>query len=109
EPFAGATAMILAHVMNNGLPERFTKSDADFVKDLMHHGRMTKRELLKETHHAWALIQKPKPRGWTLPPYQETLARLEQCASVCANLAHTVKTGKHTSEREIMAEIMKAF
>ncbi|MEP2707647.1 MAG: hypothetical protein ABJQ71_22680 [Roseibium sp.] len=109
EPFAGATAMILAHVMNIGLPERFAKSDTDLTRDLMHHGRMTKRQLLKEAHRAWAAIGRPKARGWTLPPYQETLARLEQCASVCADLAHTVKTGKHTSDREIAAEIMKVF
>jgi len=107
EPFAGATAMMLAHVMNNGLPDRFTKSDADMTRDLMRHGRMTKRELLKETHRAWASIQKPKPRGWVLPPYRQTLARLKQCMSACVSIARRVKAGKGTSEREIVAEILK--
>ncbi|MEJ8473725.1 hypothetical protein [Roseibium algae] len=107
EPFAGATALVLAHVMNTDLPERYTKSDVDLTRDLMRHGRMTKRELLKETHRAWASIQSTKPRGWVLPPYQQTLARLEQCMSLCVNLAHKMKDRKRTSEREIVAEIMK--
>ncbi|MBS8262761.1 hypothetical protein DYI23_21220 [Roseibium polysiphoniae] len=109
EPFAGATAMMLAHVMNMGLPERFTKSDADLARDLMRHGRMTKRELLKKTHRAWASIQKPKPRGWTLLPYQQTLTRFEQCASLCLGIADQTQDGKRTSEKEFAAEIIKVL
>jgi hypothetical protein len=109
EPFAGATALVLTHIMNSGLPDRFIKSDTDLTKDLMRHSRMTKRELLKETHRAWASIQRPKPRGWVLPPYKIVRERVGQCASVCASLADNATDGKLTSEREIAAEIMKVF
>lgn len=105
EPFAGATAMVLAHVMNIGLPERFTKSDADMTRDLMRHGRMTKRELLKETHRAWASIEKPKPRGWTPPPYRESLVRIERYLSLCADLFKLAQDGKLNTDREIEAEL----
>ncbi len=109
EPFAGALAIVMAHMINNALPERFRKSDADIATEIFHHRKLTKRELLKETHRAWASIHKPKPRGWTLPPYRQTLARFEQCASLFLGIADQTQDGKRTSEKEFAAEIIKVL
>ncbi|QDG78507.1 hypothetical protein [Labrenzia sp. PHM005] len=105
EPFAGALAMVLAQVMNHSLPKRFIKSETELTYDLMHHNRWTKRELLRETHRAWTAIGRPKPRGWVLPPYQQSLVRIGQYLSLCADLFKLAQDGKLNSDREIEAEL----
>lgn len=105
EPFAGALAMVLAHVINNSLPERFQKSEMLLANDFMRHSRLTKRELLKETHRAWGAIGQPKPRGWVLPPYQQSLVKLEQYLSTCADAFKLAQDGKLNTDREIEAEL----
>jgi len=105
EPFSGALAMVLTHIINNSLPERFQKSDALLADDFLRYSRLTKRELLKETHRAWGTIGQPKPRAWVLPPYQQSLVRIEQYLSVCADIFQLAQDGKLKSNREIEAEL----
>jgi hypothetical protein len=105
EPFSGALAMVLTHIINNSLPERFQKSDAILTDDFLRYSRLTKRELLKETHRAWGAIGQPKPRGWVLPPYQKSLVRIEQYLSACTDIFQLAQDGKLKSNREIEAEL----
>lgn len=105
DPFAGALAMVLAHVINNSQPERYRKSDAILADDCRRHGRLTKRELLKETHRSWGAIGQPKPRGWMLPPYQQALAQIERYLTVCADIFKLAQDGKLKSNRDIETEL----
>ncbi|XYK81792.1 MAG: hypothetical protein ROO70_06145 [Labrenzia sp.] len=105
DPFAGALAMVVAYVINNSQPERFRKSDAILADDFRRHGRLTKRELLKETHRAWSAIGQPKPRGWMLPPHQQSLSKIEQYLSVCADILKLAHDGKLKSSREIETDL----
>jgi hypothetical protein len=105
EPFSGALAMVLTHIINNSQPDRFRKSDAILADDFMRHSRLTKRELLKETHRAWGAIGQPKPRAWVLPPYQKSLVKLEQYLSACTDIFQLAQDGKLKSNGEIEAEL----
>lgn len=48
------SALLLAQFFNQGLPERFAKSNLQIIQNLFGLRRLTKRELLKITHQEWA-------------------------------------------------------
>lgn len=66
EHFAGASALLIAQFMNQGLPERFHKSDMAIIMEMNWYRRLTKRELLKAAHDAWTSVGHPKPRAATV-------------------------------------------
>ena len=62
------SALLLAILINQTLPERHRLSDSEWVWVSWKHQRKTKRELLKETRQAWRSIGFIKPRGWRTAP-----------------------------------------
>lgn len=100
-----SSALLLVYILNKDLPERFRMSDADIHFVIMRHERKTKRELLKGTHRAWAAIGRPKPRGWTLPPFPRMRAKLEHAMPAFVELYQQVASGKLVSEHVIADRI----
>ncbi|TDH38442.1 hypothetical protein E2A64_04835 [Pseudohoeflea suaedae] len=68
---AGSTSYVLALMMNDALFERFRLSDEQILMELLRHGRLAKRALLKAASRAWLHAGSQKPRGWTIPPWSE--------------------------------------
>ena len=99
----GGSALLLVQFFNRGMPARFCKSTAELVMEMDRHRRMTKRQLLKAAHRAWALVGEPKPRGWTTYPYAETLRRLERLLPFIRELQQRAKAGETLSNEEITA------
>ncbi|WP_420410076.1 hypothetical protein [Hoeflea sp.] len=95
------SALLLAQFFNQGLPERFAKSNLQIIQDLFGLRRLTKRELLKITHQEWASFGSPKPRGWVTPTFNETRALLEVITDECAELFRDVLDGTIRSDRDI--------
>jgi hypothetical protein len=104
---ADSSALLLVYFMNHGLPERFRMSDADILLAIMRHRCKTKRELLKEAHRAWAATGRPKPRGWTLPPFPVMRAMLEQTIPAFLDLYKQVASGKVVGEYAIAGRIQE--
>ena len=107
EPFAGASALLVVHFMNEGLPKRFHKSEIQIIMEMDYYRRLTKRELLKTARSAWVKLGSPKPRGWTMPPYRRTLAAMECLSIDCANLLQEIKAGKLVNEQALAARILE--
>jgi len=105
EQFPGASAMVLVHFFNEGLPARFHKSDMHLITDLCKCRRLTKRDLLKIAHQEWAAIGSPKPRGWRMPSFSKTCADLERVTEGCIELLHEMTTGRIMSDRDISARL----
>ncbi|MEM5494464.1 hypothetical protein [Hoeflea sp. AS16] len=103
--FPGASALVLVHFFNDGLPARFHKSDMQLIADLYKCRRLTKRDLLKITHQEWAAIGSPKPRGWRMPSLRKTCADLERVTEGCIELLHEMMAGQIMSDREISARL----
>jgi hypothetical protein len=97
----GGSALLLAQFFNQGLPERFAKSNLQIILDLFGLRRLTKRELLKSARTSWASFGSPKPRGWVTPTFNETRALLEAITDGCAELLQDVLEGKVRSDRDI--------
>lgn len=103
EQFPGASALVLVHFFNEGLPARFRKSDMQLITDLSKCRRLTKRDLLKIAHQEWAAIGSPKPRGWRMRSLSRTCADLERITEGCIELLHEMMTGQIVSDRDISA------
>jgi hypothetical protein len=97
----GGSALLLAQFFNQGLPERFAKSNLQLTLDLFKLRRLTKRELLKSARTAWASFGSPKPRGWVTPTFNETRAYLEVATDGCAELLQDAFEGKVRSDRDV--------
>ncbi|MDP2119544.1 MAG: hypothetical protein Q8K28_06540 [Hoeflea sp.] len=102
---AGSTSQVFANLLNNNLPKRFQLSAAGVVLEIMRFQRLTKRELLKTTHLAWAAIGQPKPRGATLPPWSEAGPRIERTMRVINDALGQLKPGTLISERDIVERL----
>lgn len=92
------SALLMAQLINDGLPKRFQKSGMQIANDMMRYQGATKRELLKYTHKKWASLGKPKPRGWRLPPLETSLSMLDQVLPAMMALYPDVKNGKLSVE-----------
>ena len=97
----GGSALLLAQFFNQGLPERFAKSDIQITLDLFKFRRLTKRELLKSARAGWASFGHPKPRGWVTPSFNQTRVMLEIVTGGCAELLQEAYAGKVRTERDI--------
>lgn len=98
---ADTTALFLVHLFNRCLPQRFQKSGLELTMDLMRHGRLTRRELLKTVHRSWARLGKPKPRGWRLPPFEWILRLQEQVIPALMAVHAEIRSGRLTSDHVI--------
>ena len=105
EKSAHSSALLLVYFMNRDLPDRYRMSDTDILFAIMRHERKTKRELLKKAHRAWAAAGRPKPRGWTLPPFREMRAMLEQSVPAFRDLHNQVAAGNIVREYAIADRI----
>ncbi|MDO9415540.1 hypothetical protein [Pararhizobium sp.] len=88
---ASASALLVMHILNNALPKRFQKTDMQIVMELMQYRGVSKRELLKRTHRAWASLGSPKPRGWRLPPVESVVSTLDRVVPAMVTLYPDVK------------------
>jgi hypothetical protein len=95
------SALLLAQFLNQGLPERFAKSNLQITLDMFKLKRLTKRELLKSARAAWASFGHPKPRGWVTPSFNQTRAMLEVVTSGCAELLQDAYEGTVRTDRDI--------
>ncbi|GAB1581067.1 hypothetical protein [Phyllobacterium phragmitis] len=107
ERLPSTTPLVLAQVLNTMLPVRYRLSDFKILLVLDRHGRMSKRELLKETRQAWQRIRVSPPRGWMMPPWSKIQAKLDVLLPACVNVYAQVKAGKLTSEHQIAARLSR--
>jgi hypothetical protein len=54
--------------MNQGMPERFQRSDVELLLRMMRYDATPKRLLLKELYCTWRALGIQLPRGYTFPP-----------------------------------------
>lgn len=104
---ANASAILVFQAINNALPERFQKTDMQIVMELMRYQCLSKRELLKRSHRAWASVNRPKPRGWRLPVFETLLAMLEQVVPAMIAIYPDVKSGKLSSVEAIAVKLQR--
>ncbi len=102
---ADTTAMVVMHIVNDALPQRFRKSSLQIAMELMRYEGVTKRELLKRTHRKWASLGRPKPRGWRMPPIEKLQSAFDRIFPVLLALYREVKAGK-LSEDAIASRLM---
>lgn len=105
----GSGASVLAHVLNDSVPERFRMSDVEIVMATDRFHRLSKRELLKAAYRGWAGIGQPKPRGTTLPPWCEVEPRMRRLADVSLCVLDEIRAGELVSEREIAGRLRELF
>ncbi|EIM73506.1 hypothetical protein A33O_14996 [Nitratireductor aquibiodomus RA22] len=105
DPFPGATSLLLAQLLNIGLPARYCMSDLAFITMMERYRRWSKRDLLKGARSAWAGLGRSRPRGWMMPPLNETRRRIERLLPVCLNLFSDVRAGKVSSSGKIAERI----
>ena len=95
---SGDSALLVLQFVNNDLPQRFRKSDAQVTFELMRYEGVSKRELLKRSHRAWAALGCVKPRGWRLPPLEALTGMLHRVVPAMVALLPEVKAGKLSAD-----------
>lgn len=95
---ADASALLVVHLLNCALPNRFQKSELQITMELMRYRGVTKRELLTLTHKKWATLGQPKPRGWRLPPLETALSTLDRILPAMGALYPDVKNERLSTE-----------
>jgi hypothetical protein len=93
------SALLFANTYNSLLPERFKITESDLIMKLMMMDRLTKRDLLRECHQAWAALDINLPRGWLSPTFTEgskSIQLLYKISEVITDNAENVR--KFTDE-----------
>jgi hypothetical protein len=104
-----ASSWVTAHLMNDGLPERFKLNDFQLDKLQISYMRLTTRELLKATRSAWRRSGQPKPRGWRMDPWPVLRRRMSIVASFINEVFVSVGAGKPIDIYALAKEMVAAL
>lgn len=70
-------ALLTALYLQSAIPPRLRLSDHELVRRQWRYERLTKRQLLKDLHHAWRSIGHPKPRGFVFAERSKIIKRIK--------------------------------